>query len=249
MSSPQAPRPRTTPISGEHLTRSVGWDDLSQRQQRILEVIHQMVSQRGYPPTVREIGQAVGLTSPSSVAHQLEVLQAKGFLRRDPNLPRAIEVVLTPGPKSRKPRQLQIVDAPDATNPPLGLPELPTPRYIPLVGRIAAGVPITAEESVEELIPVPEQLAGEGTLFMLQVQGDSMVEAAICSGDWVVIRQQSDAVNGDIVAAMIDSEATVKTFRVIKGKPWLYPANPDFEPFPADHAAILGKVKAVMRKL
>ena len=150
----------------------------------------------------REIGEAVGLTSTSSVAHQLRVLERKGFLRRDPNRPRALDVRLPATPRSAT-----SADAP-ARERPAG--RRPTCRCS---GRIAAGGPILAEEAVEDVFPLPRELVGEGTLFLLKVVGDSMVDAAICDGDWVVVRQQPTADNGDIVAAMIDGEATVKTFK------------------------------------
>jgi repressor LexA len=166
-------------------------DGLTVRQRRVLEVIRNSVDRRGYPPSLREIGEAVGLTSPSSVAHQLSTLERKGFLRRDPNRPRALEVVF----------------------------------------------------------PLPRQIVGEGQLFLLQVVGDSMIEAAICDGDWVVVRQQPTADNGDIVAAMLDNEATVKTFKRKDGKVWLMPHNAAFDPIDGDHATILGKVTAVLRRI
>ena len=207
---------------------------LTPRQRKVLEVISAAVERRGYPPSVREIGEAVGLTSPSSVAHQLTALQRKGFLRRDPNRPRAIEVV-SPGEPLH-----------DETG---ERDERPTPSYVPVVGRIAAGGPILAEEVVEDVFPLPRQLVGEGTLFLLQVRGDSMIEAAICDRDWVVVRQQPVADNGDIVAAMIDGEATVKTYKRRGGHVWLLPANPAYEPIPGDEATVLGRVTAVLRRV
>ncbi|GAA1810256.1 transcriptional repressor LexA [Luedemannella flava] len=205
--------------------------DLTDRQRRILEYMRDIVSQRGYPPTVREIGEAVGLVSPSSVAYQLGVLEKKGYLRKDPNRPRAVDV--------RTP--VQVIED-DARN-------RPRPAYVPLVGRIAAGGPILAEQSIEDVFPLPRELVGEGTLFLLQVKGDSMLDAAICDGDWVVVRQQQTADGGDIVAAMLDGEATVKTFRRRDGHVWLMPQNPAFDPILGDEAAILGKVVAVLRRI
>ena len=196
--------------------------DLTARQRRILEFIRDWVEQYGYPPSVREIGEAVGLVSPSSVAYQLKELERKGFLRRDPNRPRAVDV--------RPPS-----DARPTTRRCRGGPR-PTPAYVPLLGRIAAGGPILAEQAVEDVFPLPRELVGEGTLFMLQVKGDSMIEAAICDGDWVVVRQQPTADTGDIVAAMIDGEATVKTYKPRDGHVWLMPPNPAFEPIPGDDA-------------
>src|SRR5689334_11234120 len=174
-------------------------DGLTVRQRRVLEVIRNSVDRRGYPPSMREVGEAVGLTSPSSVAHQLTTLERKGFLRRDPNRPRAIEVILPGEPKREVPVALDETDS--------GA-ERPAPSYVPVVGRIAAGGPILAEQVVEDVFPLPRQLVGEGQLFLLKIAGDSMIDAAICDGDWVVVRQQPVADNGDIVAAMIEGEAT-----------------------------------------
>jgi repressor LexA len=225
---------RTFPDRGET------GDGLTQRQRRVLEVIRDSIERRGYPPSVREIGEAVGLSSASSVAHQLSVLQKKGWLRRDPNRPRALDVRL-PG------------DAPGAPAPtavaPAGTEEAPAPTYVPLVGRIAAGGPVLAEQAVEDVFPLPRELVGEGTLFMLKVTGDSMVEAAICDGDWVVVRQQPTAENGEIVAAMIDGEATVKTYKRRDGHVWLLPHNPAYEPIPGDDATVLGRVVTVLRRV
>jgi repressor LexA len=227
--------------------RGEAGDGLTQRQRRVLEVIRDSIERRGYPPSVREIGEAVGLSSASSVAHQLSVLQRKGWLRRDPNRPRALDVRL-PG------------DAPAATPATsrealaaagVGTDEAaaPVPTYVPLVGRIAAGGPVLAEQAVEDVFPLPRELVGEGTLFMLKVTGDSMVEAAICDGDWVVVRQQPTAENGEIVAAMIDGEATVKTYKRRDGHVWLLPHNPAYEPIPGDDATVLGRVVTVLRRL
>jgi repressor LexA len=226
-------------------------DGLTVRQRRILEVIRNSVDRRGYPPSLREIGEAVGLTSPSSVAHQLSSLERKGFLRRDPNRPRAIEVVSPDSPADM--RGYRGGAAPDDADAPFdetGInDQRPEASYVPVLGQIAAGVPITAEESVEDVFPLPKQIVGEGQLFLLRVVGDSMVDAAICDGDWVVVRQQPTADNGDIVAAMLDNEATVKTFKRKDGKVWLLPHNPAFEPIDGDHATVLGKVTAVLRRV
>jgi repressor LexA len=207
--------------------------DLTDRQRRILEFIRDWVERYGYPPSVREIAEAVGLVSPSSVAYQLKELEKKGYLRRDPNRPRAVDV--------RPPGELADEEVIRA--------QRPTPAYVPLVGRIAAGGPILAEQSVEEVFPLPRELVGEGTLFLLHVKGDSMIDAAICDGDWVVVRQQPTANSGEIVAAMIDSEATVKTYRRRDGRVWLMPQNPAFDPIPGEQATILGRVVAVMRRV
>jgi repressor LexA len=211
---------------------------ITPRQRRILEVIRDSVERRGYPPSVREIGEAVGLTSPSSVSYQLATLQKKGLLRRDPNRPRAVDV--------RSPADVDGVteaDEVDVTG------ARPQPAYVPLVGRIAAGGPILAEEAIEDVFPLPREIVGEGNLFLLKVVGDSMIDAAICDGDWVVVRQQPVAENGDIVAAMIDGEATVKTFRRRDGHVWLVPHNPAYTPIPGDEATVLGRVVTVLRRL
>ena len=206
---------------------------LTPRQQRVLTVIRESLTSRGYPPSMREIGERVGLTSSSSVAHQLRVLEEKGYLKRDPNRPRALSV--------SSPEELA-----DET----GVNDArPTPAYVPVVGRIAAGGPILAEERVEEVFPLPKELVGEGTLFLLEVVGDSMIEAAICSGDYVVVRQQPTAENGEIVAALIDGEATVKSFQRKNGAVWLLPHNDAYEPIDGTHATILGKVTTVLRRV
>jgi repressor LexA len=207
---------------------------LSEKQIAILEVIQRSVSQRGYPPSMREIGDAVGLASLSSVTHQLNQLELSGYLRRDPNRPRALEILID------LPTSSPSVDFENAT--PVG-----DAAMVPLVGRIAAGVPITADQQVEEVFPLPRQLVGKGDLFMLKVQGESMIDAAICDGDWVVVRQQQTAENGDIVAAMLDGEATVKVFRQRDGHTWLLPRNSNFEPILGDQADVLGKIVAVLR--
>ncbi|MBO4208552.1 transcriptional repressor LexA [Micromonospora echinofusca] len=207
--------------------------DLTARQRRILEFIRDWVERHGYPPSVREIGEAVGLVSPSSVAYQLKELERKGFLRRDPNRPRAVDV--------RPPS--------DMVDDEVSRSQRPTPAYVPMLGRIAAGGPILAEQSVEDVFPLPRELVGEGEVFMLQVKGDSMLDAAICDGDWVVVRQQPTANSGEIVAAMLDGEATVKTYRPRDGHVWLMPQNPAFDPIPGDDATIMGRVVAVLRRI
>lgn len=227
-----------------------GVDGLTLRQRRILEMIKDTVETRGYPPSIREMGDAVGLASSSSVAHQLKVLESKGFLRRDPNRPRALEVLLS-GSESAKVRPLH----PSAAGPDVEVDEtgindsFPEPVHVPVVGRIAAGGPILAEERVEDVFPLPRQLIGEGTMFLLEVKGDSMIDAAICDGDWVVVRQQPTAINGDIVAALLDNEATVKTFKKTENQVWLLPHNEAYDPIDGNHASILGKVVAVLRRL
>jgi len=210
---------------------------LTAKQESILAAIQASIAQSGYPPSMREIGDAVGLKSLSSVTHQLNQLELAGRIRRDPNRPRALEVLV------------------DETAPLAPVTTILTTSddgetaHVPMVGRIAAGVPITAEQQVEDVMPLPRQLVGKGDLFMLRVVGDSMVDAAICDGDWVVVRQQQSAENGDIVAAMLDDEATVKVFRQRDGHTWLLPRNSAFEPILGDHAQIVGKVVAVLRSV
>ena len=227
-------------------------DGLTVRQRRVLEVIRNSVDRRGYPPSMREIGDAVGLASPSSVSHQLNALVAKGYLRRDPNRPRALEVV-SPDAKAEElgyrgsvGPTVESSTAGDET----GSGDVhPAAAYVPVVGRIAAGGPILAEEVVEDVFPLPKQLVGEGELFLLKVVGDSMVDVAICDGDWVVVRQQPTADNGDIVAALLDNEATVKTFKRKDGHVWLMPHNEAYDPIPGDEATVLGRVVTVLRKV
>jgi repressor LexA len=215
-------------------------DGLTPVRRKIIRVIQESMRTRGYPPSMREIGDAVGLASTSSVSHQLSVLEAKGYLVREPGRPRTM-ILRLPGQNSAdtKPREV-----------PGGV------TGVPLVGRIAAGVPILADELVEDVVPLPRMLVGSGEdLIMLKVVGDSMIGAAIADGDWLVVRRQASAENGDIVAAMVDSdtgdgaEATVKTFRRRDGHVWLIPHNPAFTPIPGDDAVIIGKVVAVMRRL
>ena len=183
---------------------------------------------------MREIGDAVGLASLSSVSYQLDQLELAGYVRRDPNRPRAMEVLI----------DLPHTDPGSEHSPAVG-----DVAMVPLVGRIAAGIPITADQQVDQMLPLPRELVGNGDLFLLTVSGESMIDAAICDGDYVVIRQQPDANNGDIVAAMIDGEATVKTFQRKNGQVWLLPHNAAFDPIDGTHATILGKVTAVLRKV
>ncbi|MFD2841187.1 transcriptional repressor LexA [Populibacterium corticicola] len=227
-------------------------DQLSKRQQAVLETIAQSLDSRGYPPTLREIGAAIGLTSPSSVKHQLNVLEERGFIRRDPNRPRAIEVVSLEDEESATNTLARTGKDAEAATTVVQLPvfaESSVTRDVPLVGRIAAGSPILAEQDVEDVFTLPKQLVGDGDLYMLKVSGDSMVDAAICDGDWVVVRHQNTAENGEIVAAMLDGEATVKTFKRKEGHIWLMPHNPAYEPILGDDATILGRVVSVMRSL
>jgi repressor LexA len=229
-------RPKVTelpdPVSG-----------LTRRQQAILDVIRDSVDRRGYPPSIREICESAGLASTSSVAHQLAMLERKGFLRRDHNRPRAVDVRQSDS-TAEKPRAARraVAVTDDA-------PRGEAPVFVPVVGRIAAGVPILAEQMIEDVFPLPKVLVGDGTLFLLKVVGESMIDAAISDGDWVVVRQQPEAANGEIVAAMLDGEATVKTFRRRDGHAWLLPHNAAYSPILADEATILGRVVTVLRKI
>lgn len=208
-------------------------EDLTERQRAILEVIHGHVEAHGYPPSVREIGEAVGLRSTSSVHAQLETLTERGYLRRDATKPRAVEVA----------RDLDT-----------GLDVRPgRSRNVPLVGEIAAGAPILAEERVESVYPLPEELTGDGNLFMLRVRGESMIEAGVFDGDLVVVREQPKVEQGEMCAALVDGEATVKFFRRTKaGEVFLDPANERYEPIPVTpdaDARVMGKVVTVLRSL
>ncbi|MDR0432158.1 MAG: transcriptional repressor LexA [Bifidobacteriaceae bacterium] len=219
--------------------RWVAVSGLTDRQKEVLKVIEDSVRNRGYAPSMREIGEIVGLTSPSSVKHQLLALEAKGYIRRDPNRPRALELLAT---SARLPFSASEMAARASER-------KPEPVLVPLVGRIAAGGPIMAEQSLEDVLPLPRELVGDGELFMLRVLGDSMSGVAICDGDWVVVRSQPTAENGEIVAALLDDEATVKTWKRAEGIAWLLPANPSYPPIPAANATILGRVVAVLRAL
>ncbi len=226
---------------------------LTWRQRKVLQVIRDSVQKRGYPPSMREIGEAVGLTSTSSVSYQLSTLQAKGYLHRDAGRPRTVEVRL-PGHPAVRPEFEQ--DEEETAEAPVAVFDIPSQEaaYVPLVGRIAAGGPIIAEQRVEDVFPLPKQLVGEGEHFLLKVSGDSMINAAITDGDWVVVRSQPNAENGEIVAAMVEGEgpegeATVKTFKKSDGHVWLIPHNPVYAPILGDEATILGKVVAVLRRV
>lgn len=226
--------------------------DLTARQQLVLQTIKNSVESRGYAPSMREIGAAVGLTSPSSVKHQLNTLERKGLLRRDPNRPRAMELMhpALPGQPSSD-EATETLASVRALHSSSGLRKdaTPAPSYVPVVGRIAAGGPILAEQVIEDVFPLPRQLVGDGDLFLLKVTGESMIDAAICDGDWVVVRRQPVAENGEIVAAMIDGEATIKTLKRTASHVWLMPHNPAFEPILGDEATILGRVVTVLRSL
>ncbi|MEJ3749007.1 transcriptional repressor LexA [Actinomycetes bacterium KLBMP 9797] len=203
---------------------------LTPRQRSVLAVIRDWVVRYGYPPSTREIGDAVGLASTSSVSRHLRALEERGFLRRGPTATRPVDV-----------RMFLDGVAPEAGD--------PDTVGIPLVGAIAAGTPILAEETTEEVLTLPRDLVGRGNLFCLRVQGDSMIDAAICDRDIVVVRQQHEAYNGDIVAAMIDEEATVKVYRRRGGHVLLEPRNPAYDVIDGDRAVILGKVVSVLRRV
>jgi repressor LexA len=228
--------------------------ELTPRQRHILTMIHEWVDEHGYAPTMREIGAAVGLASPSSVAYQLGVLEEQGFLRRNARGSRAVDVRPKP---ARSLRPLPTMKPEPTEEPPpagelkrAGVPDRSEiDARVPVLGAIAAGAPILAEEHVEDELTLPVSLVGHGRLFALRVQGDSMIEAAICDGDLVVVRQQQVAENGDIVAAMIDGEATVKVLHRDGPLVELLPRNPAYAPIPAAHATILGKVVSVLRRV
>lgn len=227
---------------------------LTERQRKIVDMIQTSLAERSYPPSMREIGDACGLASLSSVTHQLARLQQLGYLQRVPGKPRAMEVI-----RDAEGRLLTEEAAE------VGAPAIEDSRVVdldayraesdsrladvPLVGQIAAGGPIVAEQNVEDVMPLPRQLTGEGELFMLQIRGESMIEAGIFEGDWVVVRRQPDADNGDIVAALLDEEATVKTLKRRDGHQWLLPQNRMYEPILGDQATIMGKVVTVLRSL
>lgn len=217
--------------------------DLRPRPRAIFEAVCTGIRVHGYPPSVREIAAEVGLSSSSTVKHHLDSLVSQGFLVRADGRSRALEI------------NPQFTSLPVSSNPPASSPNdhdniVPLNHHaIPLVGQIAAGAPIDAEQHVEEVFTLPTRLTGEGELFMLKVHGESMIEAAICDGDWVVVRRQNVAEWGEIVAAMIDGEATVKTLARRDGHIWLLPHNPAFEPINGDNATILGKVVTVLRSL
>jgi repressor LexA len=217
---------------------------LTPRRRKIVQIIEDSVQRNGYAPSMREIGEAVGLASTSSVSYQLSVLENEGYLTREARRPRtaALRSPAVPPAEQRSGRASE--QASDS-----GLAQ------VPLVGQVAAGVPILADQHIEDVFPLPRQLVGDGELIMLRVVGDSMIDAAITDGDWVVVRRESDIENGDIVAAMIESdtsadrEATVKTFKKRDGHVWLIPHNPAYVPILGDNATIVGKVVAVLRRI
>jgi repressor LexA len=211
-------------------------DSLTKIQTSILQVIMQSKAHRGIVPSMREIAEKVGLSSVASIAYQLDNLEEKGYIRRQGNLSRNTEILIniedwddTPASENTAPKSASV--------------------SVPMVGSIAAGIPLTAEENIDGYYPLPLDLVGSGELFMLKVVGESMIDAAICEGDWVVVRKQNTADNGDIVAAELDGEATVKAFRQRDGKTWLLPRNSAFEPIDGTHAKIMGKVVTVLRKV
>jgi repressor LexA len=215
--------------------------DLTARQRAIMQVIRDSVERDGYAPTLREIGEATGLASTSSVSYQLSTLVQKGYLSRGAGRPRTAVVRSLAGPATR-----QHADKPGDDTAECEL------AHVPLAGRIAAGGPILAEQLIEDVIPLPRQLVGDGNLIMLKVAGDSMIDAAIADGDWVVVRRETDVENGDIVAATIDGvevEGTVKTFKRSGEHVWLIPQNRVYQPILGDDAVIVGKVVAVLRRL
>ena len=212
---------------------------LTWRQRRVLHVIRDSVQRRGYPPSMREIAAEVGLNSVSGVSHQLSTLESKGYVRRDAGQARTLGI-RWPGYLAVRPDGEQDHDEiTDAVAP---------AAHVPVVGRIAAGDPILAEQSIEDVFPLPKQIVGDGTLFLLTVAGDSMINAGITDGDWVVVRAQPDAEDGDIVAALTDGEATVKALSRSGGHSWLVPYNPGYPPIPGDEASILGRVVALLRR-
>jgi repressor LexA len=233
VASPQDPPVTDQTVTDTAVVRAAASGDLTARQRAILEVIHAHVDDHGYPPSVREIGDAVGLRSSSSVHAQLETLEEKGYLRRDPTKPRALEL---------------------GRDPETSLDVRPVSgRNVPLVGEIAAGGPILAEERVESVYTLPKELVGDGQLFMLRVRGESMIEAGVMDGDLVVVREQPTVEQGEMCAALIDGEATVKFFRRTKaGEVWLDPANERFEPIPVtagNDAHVMGKIVTVLRSV
>ena len=209
---------------------------LTEIQTQILQTIMKSKSARGIVPSMREIAEIVGLNSVASVSYQLDNLEEKGYIRRQENLSRNVEVLISP-------EGWDEADVPDNVIP------LAATTLVPMVGTIAAGGPLLAEQNIDEQFPLPKSLVGSGELFMLKVKGDSMIDAAICEGDWVVIRIQSTADNGDIVAAEIDGEATIKVFKQRDGKTWLLPRNSAYEPIDGTNAKIMGKLVTVLRKV
>lgn len=230
--------------------KNADYTSLSDRQRRIYECLRNTTNMRGYPPSIREICQATGLASTSTANYHLRKLEEMGFIQRVPGMPRAIQVIdvdkvpePTPPPAPEVPASAPVIEITSSA-----IDDEET-AVVPLLGRIAAGTPILAEENVEDVMSLPRTIVGYGSLFMLNVVGDSMINASICDGDWVIVRSQQSAENGDIVAALLDDEATVKTFKRNRAGVWLLPHNPAYDPIPADDARIMGKVVAVIRKV
>lgn len=242
----------------------MGNTKLTERQAAVLSCIRTHMLRNHYAPTIREIGDEVGLSSTSSVKYQLDTLADLGYLRRDTRRPRTMELTEmgmnydgeyapSPSQPEAKPQLRAATPAAPSFNSLVDLGDstevIADPINVPVVGRIAAGTPILADQLIEDVFPIPRQLTGEGELFALRVSGDSMVDAAICDGDWVVIRRQPVAENGEIVAAMLDGEATVKVFQKRDGHILLLPRNEAYSPIPADDVEILGRVVTVLRAL
>ena len=240
-----------TRMDTDALTEAVS--GLDKRARAVYEAVCEAIAAHGYPPSLREIGKQVGLTSPSSVKHQLDKLERLGLVRRDPNRPRAMEVVCADSAPSGRAATPGSAHVSSLDSPSVPGVEDGEAVAVPLVGRIAAGAPILAEQEVTDVMALPRRLTGEGELFMLEVHGDSMIEAAICDGDWVVVRSQPDAANGEIVAAMIEdvdgASATVKVLSRRDGHQWLLPRNSSYAPIDGDQATIMGKVVTVLRAL
>lgn len=213
-------------------------NQLSARQQQVLDAIRDLRNATDMPPTLREIAEAVGLKSVASAKYQIDQLKNMGYLAQIDNVSRGISLA------DHSERQQAIEEAEATSNVVTG-----AFRKIPLVGQIAAGIPITAEQNIDEWLTLPESLVGKGDVFLLKVKGDSMIDAAICEGDYIAVRQQATADNGDIVAAELDGEATVKVFKQRDGHTWLLPQNSAYEPILGDHAKVMGKVTAVFRSL
>lgn len=212
---------------------------ITKRQQQIYEFIRSYQTEKGYPPSVREMAAAVGLSSPSTVHAHLSALEAHGLIKRDKTKPRALEVFEQGN---------GIVNTEDATEG-KALPEMRGVVSLPLVGRVAAGLPILAEQNIEDTFTVPTEIASDSSSFILEVHGNSMINVGIYNGDYIIVREQPSAMNGDIVVAMIDGSATVKTFYKERGRVRLQPENDAMEPIYADNPTILGKVVALMRRL
>lgn len=211
---------------------------LTQRQRAVLDAIRTLRESKDMPPTLREIAEAVGLKSVASAKYQIDQLKAMGYLEQRDNISRGISL------NSQGTNATDAVGTSNTSNVVAG-----NFKQYPLLGKIAAGVPLLAEENIEDRIMLPESLVGKGDIFLLRVQGQSMIDAAIMDGDLIAVRQQATADNNDIVAALVDDSATVKVFKQADGHTWLLPRNPAFEPILGDHAQIMGKVTAVLRSV